>query len=231
LADKWKITVLPNLSLLVAGRGTPSIQTHRQPTVAAIGLSYDAGSSNPFNKPPLSNAVPEVQAIAKMFGVAPIMNADATEEALEREMTRAQYIHLAVHGERNIEAAAFHCLYLAPGENSDGMLCAHEVLRWDLRGVDLITMSACDSGLGRFDEGDNLRGLPASFLLAGASTVVGALWEVDDEASKLFFCEFYEHLRSQVSKMEAFTAAQAKTREKFARYADWGAFYLAGDWQ
>lgn len=231
LADKWKVSVLPNLDLLVAGGSEPSLRTHRDPTVAAIGLSYANDATNPFHKAPLKNAAPEVEAIAALFGVPPILDPDATEEALEREMRRARYIHLAVHGERNIEAAAFHCLYLAPGEKSDGMLCAHEVLRWDLRGIDLITLSACDSGLGRFDEGDNLRGLPASFLLAGAATVIGTLWEVGDEASRFFFTELYTRLKDPQSKLDAFAAAQAKTREKFPRYADWGGFYLAGDWQ
>ncbi|MFE5587174.1 CHAT domain-containing protein [Kitasatospora sp. NPDC056531] len=65
-------------------------------------------------------------------------------------------------------APAFQCLYLAPDQRSDGRLHAHELLGLELRGLDLVTLSACETALGRFDASDNPRGLPAALLLSGA---------------------------------------------------------------
>ncbi|WP_075024262.1 CHAT domain-containing protein [Actinomadura madurae] len=59
-----------------------------------------------------------------------------------------------------------------------GRVFAHDILKTDLRGVELVTMSACESALGRFDINDNLHGLPAALLSAGAAAIVGCLWPV-----------------------------------------------------
>lgn len=92
-------------------------------------------------------------------------------------------------------------------------------------------MSACETSLGRFDQADNLRGLPASFFTAGVATVVGTLWSVESNASAYFFTEFYKATKKGASRLDAFGNAQRRTRTKYPKYRDWGAFYLAGDWR
>jgi len=94
----------------------------------------------------------------------------------------------------------------------------------------LVTLSACETALGRFDIGDNLRGLPAALLLGGASCLIGTLWAVDADASKFFFVTLYTTLNAGSSRLEAFATAQRATRRQFPRYQDWGAFYLIGQW-
>jgi CHAT domain-containing protein len=72
--------------------------------------------------------------------------------------------------------------------------------------------------LGRFDAADNLRGLPASFLLAGVSTIVGTLWEVSADTSRYFFKRLYQALHDESGKLDAFHTAQRETRRKFKKY-------------
>ena len=96
---------------------------------------------------------------------------------------------------------------------------------------EILTLSACETALGRFDAGDNLRGLPASFLLAGARAVVGTLWPVETNASALFFTEFYGAVHDGAVPLDAFAAAQRATRARFPAYRDWGAFAFSGDWR
>ena len=128
---------------------------------------------------------------------------------------------------RSVSAPSFQCLYLSPHAGGD-LLNAYEILRLDLRGIDLVTLSACETALGRFDLGDNLRGIPASLLIAGVSTIVGTLWPVETNTAQTFFTSLYSHLQGSVTKGEAFHAAQEDTRSQYHQYRDWGAFYLIG---
>jgi CHAT domain-containing protein len=231
MAESWAVSFLPNLNLLVAGRGRPHLRWHRGLPLASVGMSYKQKPLNPWNLPALDDALEEAREVAAIFDAEPIAESRATVSKIKESMIRSNYVHLSLHGGQAREAPAFHCVFAAPDETSDGRLFAHEVLRWDLRGVDLLTLSACDSGLGRFDDADNLRGLPASFLLAGVSTIVGTLWEVSADTSRFFFAQLYQALKSQTGKLDAFWSAQRETRKQFPKYFDWGAFYLVGEWE
>lgn len=169
--------------------------------------------------------------MAEVFGIKPVPEEEATEKKIYEALQTSRYVHLSTHGRHNVEAPAFQCLYLTPDDESDGRIYAHELLSLDLRGLEVLTLSACETALGRFDIGDNLRGLPASFLLAGVSTLVGTLWPVEANASECFFSAFYRELKGGVTRLDAFATAQKETRIAFPKYRDWGPFYLVGDWR
>lgn len=135
----------------------------------------------------------------------------------------ARYLHLAAHGVPDQDAPLFSRVYLAGGQ-----LHAHEVLELDLRGVELVTLSACESALLRYDFFDNVHGLVPAFLRAGARAVVGALWPVEPEVASAFFVELYTHLAAGVEQMAAFRAAQNATRARHPDYRDWGGFSYFG---
>ena len=127
------------------------------------------------------------------------------------------------------DAPMFQTVFLSPGDENDGRLLAYEVASLDLRGLELVTLGACETSLGRVDVSDNIRGLPAAFLTAGANAVVGTLWEVTDTACAAFFAALYRSLTQEgATIMEAFRTAQRKTRDQYPEYRDWGAFYLTG---
>ncbi len=227
IAEQWCVTYLPNLQLLTSRQRQPAIQ--RRQELAAIGLTFEA--VNPFRLPTLPQSLSEVTTIANLYGAPPIVDNAATKATVYHALETARFAHLSTHGKHNVEAPAFQCLYLFPDGDSDGRLFAYEILSMDLRGLDLLTLSACETALGRFDREDNLRGLPAAFLLAGASTVVGTLWEVEAGASERFFSILYRELQANRSKLDAFTVAQHETRKAFPDYRDWGPFYLMGEWR
>jgi CHAT domain-containing protein len=229
LADNWKITYLPNLHLLTSSRGAPAVRRFRERTITAFGLSFV--TNNPFKlKPPLPEATKESKAIAGVFGAEPLNEDDATETNFVNSLKNSRFVHLATHGRQNVNAPAFHCVFLSPDAQSDGVLYAHELLSQDLRGLEVLTLSACETALGRFDAGDNLRGLPASFLLAGVSTLIGTLWSVETCCAEYFFEKLYRELKNGASRLDAFAVAQSETRKAFPQYRDWGAFYFIGDW-
>jgi len=121
----------------------------------------------------------------------------------------------------------------------DGYLTAEEVGWLDLSGVDLVVLSACDTGLGRPQSGEGLLGLRRAFLTAGAKTVISSLWSVPDQETAELMDLFYRNLWQRgLGKHESLRAAQLemirRNRERFdgdARPASWGAFVVDGDWR
>ncbi len=232
LAAEWITTYLPNLQLLNthARSGGARAGAHAGPprVLAAVGLSFAGGQ--PHDQPRLPQAADESKAIAKLFHVEPILDAAATEAAVVDAIQQARYVHLATHGAHNFAAPAFQRLYLTPDRDTDGIVHAFEVSALDLSGVELLTLSACETALGRFDVADNLHGLPAAFLLAGVATIVGTLWEIETNAAATFFTRLYAELSRGATRLDAFAAAQRATRVTHPQYRDWGAFYLMGAW-
>lgn len=96
----------------------------------------------------------------------------------------------------------------APNKD-DGILTALEVTELDLSGVDLATLSACETGLGEDAGGEGLLGLQRAFQVAGARTVVASLWQVPDRATQALMTRFYDNLwGKKMGKLQALREAQ-----------------------
>ena len=224
LAQDFAVTYLPHLLLLSADRNR--VTNPRKGTAIGLGFAADARPG----LDPLPEAVPEAREVAGLFGEQALVEEQATEEAALAALQGSRVVHLATHGRHNVDAPAFQVLYLHPTADSDGELHAYELLGLDLHGLQLLTLSACETALGRFDLGDNIRGLPASFFITGVSSLIGTLWRVRDAVSRFFFSAFYRAYVGGTPLLDAFVHAQRQTRTQFPQYRDWGAFYFAGDW-
>ncbi len=230
LADDWTVTYLANLAQLrpKRGPGPSAAAVPRRDGAAVFALGYD----DQPGLPTLKSSAAEAGAIAGILGVRPVLDGAATERAFTAALESHRYVHLRAHGRHNVDAPLFQTVFLAPGDGGDGRLRAHEVLGLDLRGLELVTLGACETALGRVDYSDNLRGLPAALLLAGAGAVIGTLWEVKADASTTFFTELYRCLQAgDEDLIGAFRLAQRAARCDHSEYRDWGAFYLTGGYQ
>jgi CHAT domain-containing protein/tetratricopeptide (TPR) repeat protein len=103
-------------------------------------------------------------------------------------------------------------LLLARGTHpADSLLTAEQVASLDLRSTDLVVLSACETGIGDFAIGEGMMSLQRAFLNAGARTVVGSLWKVDDAATVVLMEEFYRNLwEKKQPKSTALRNAQLK---------------------
>lgn len=99
-----------------------------------------------------------------------------------------------------------------PDGVEDGVLTAKEIAALDLRSLDLVALSACQTGLGEIT-GDGVFGLQRGFKKAGANTLLMSLWKVDDTATQLLMTQYYKNLLSGMGKYEALAAAQKYLRE------------------
>jgi CHAT domain-containing protein len=220
LATRFVVTVIPNVALAL--RRAKRAKSERK-GAAVFGLSF--GVENPLGLPPIPGAVAEAATVARTLGVPLTPERAATRAALFDALERCRWVHLATHGAQAVEASMLHEIFLAP-DGDDGRVRACDVLPARLQGLELVTLSTCESALGRFDEGDNLRGLPAALLLAGAQNLVGTLWEVDDDAGATFFGAFYRALAGGNEVRAAFAVAQRTVRAEYPQAALWAPFYL-----
>lgn len=99
-----------------------------------------------------------------------------------------------------------------PEGYEDGILTAQEISTLDFRGLDLLVLSACQTGLGEI-KGDGVFGLQRGFKKAGVQTIMMTLWEVDDVATQMLMTEFYKGLTGGLLKQEAFLKAQKMVRD------------------
>ncbi len=154
----------------------------------------------------------EIARLAELFGprdVATLTRGDATEQRLDElrqagALHRFRYLHLATHGKASNARAFESALLLTPparlpevrvGEPYlEGRLTAGEVLEYWKLDAELVTLSACESGLGRKGGGDGLLGFAQAFLMAGSRSVCLTLWQVDDTATALLMDRFYRNL-------------------------------------
>jgi len=134
----------------------------------------------------------------------------------------------------------------------DGILTAAEIAFLPLAGVDLVTLSACETGLGKVAGGEGLLGVQRAFQVSGARTTVASLWKVDDTATRQLMERFYRNYwEEEMSKLDALREAQlwmlddaelprgdaglrldSRNQGAPARLPPeyWAAFTLSGDW-
>jgi CHAT domain-containing protein len=110
--------------------------------------------------------------------------------------------------------------------NKDGVLTAEEISFMDLRGVELIVLSACDTGLGEISNLEGVNGLQRAFKLAGANKLIMSLWKIPDRETVEFFGYFYNFLLEEKFNVnESFRKTQRIMKEKYTPYY-WAGFVL-----
>ena len=124
------------------------------------------------------------------------------------------------------------------GANRDqrvGLWTAEEVSSLDLRGCELVVLSACQTAMGKEIRGEGLVGLTRGFMYAGAPRVVASLWKVDDKATAELMKRFYQGMLGSVRLRPAAALRAAQVAmSKDDQWRDpyyWAAWVLQGDWR
>ena len=97
----------------------------------------------------------------------------------------------------------------------------------DLDGVELVTLSACQTGLGEIKRGEGVFGLKRSFMIAGAESLVMSLWSVPDKETKELMVDFYNRILTSAPKKDAFRQSQLKVMKSGLNAAYRHPFYWA----
>jgi len=158
-----------------------------------------------------------------------LLGSQATEtEFTQLPLSRYNVIHLALHGYVDPEFPDRSALVFAPNPPAnDGFLQIRDIRRLPLH-ANLVTLSACDTGVGPVGE-DGVADIVNAFLEAGAQSVVFTLWEVQDQATTDLMVDFYRHLSDHEAKAEALRQAQLHMLKSGAPPYFWAGFEIDGE--
>jgi len=221
----------------------------RERSPAAVRRAFFLGDP-PFAAAfaPLPHTRAEIEAAAATFPESESLLGPDASESRVWELARSgrlgefDVLHFATHAIPDHQHPEASALILAaePADSFDAVVAgrpfvdsritAGEILAgWELD-ADLVTLSACGTGLGRRVAGEGTLGLAHAFLHAGARSLLVSLWEVDDEATSLLMQRFYAN-RERLGKAGALHEARAWLSEQpaFAHPHFWSAFILLGD--
>lgn len=187
------------------------------------------------------------------FSAASYTEARGTEESFVNMSGKApQVLHIATHGFYYTPDKAGEVYYLRGYEDAmslsglamsggnaawrgrelpegvlGGILTANDIAQLDLSGVDMVVLSACQSGNGKATS-EGLYGLQRAFIKAGVKTMVMSLWDVQDQIGTEFMIAFYENLLGETGGdvRKALNAAKLKIREKYPEPYYWACFVV-----
>jgi len=158
-----------------------------------------------------------------------LVRGKATKNNLLQLVEKAKFIHIASHGIFNKSDPLSSGLLLAgnPFEEIADVLTARELYSLKFN-ADLITLSACDTGLGKISNGDDVLGLVRGFIFSGAKNIISTLWPIDDEFTKKLMVNFYTNVKNGDSLAVALRTSQLKVMKENSNPLFWAAFELTG---
>lgn len=219
LIERYGIRMLPSASLL---KFLPPALPKTDAPLLVLG-NPDLGDP----RLDLQFAEIEAKTVASMVhGSRLLVRREASETNFKNTGGIFSHIHFATHGKFQSDKPLDSGLYLAKDAANDGVLTVGELYSMHLD-ANLVTLSACETGLGKVANGDDVVGLTRGFLYAGSRSIVASLWSVDDKATSELMKSFYVNLAS-MDKKEALRQAQLETRRNFPHPFYWAAFQLTG---
>lgn len=189
----------PSATVFLRTRGAPD----SKPTHLCLTVGYDGGSDRN-----LRHVEPEAETVAALCGGSVWHGHTGIRQQLSTVVERYRWLHFACHGEFDHDDPLRSWLEIGPGEK----LSAADVLAEYQFQAELVTLSACRSGLSRVLRGDEPMGLVRSFLRSGARAVLVTLWMVEDTSARLLMEHFYTTLLSQQPTIDPPTALRAAQR-------------------
>lgn len=149
---------------------------------------------------------------------------DASFTNFKKKAESFDVIHLACHGQFRQDNPMFSALRL-----SDGFLTVRDISELNLK-AELVTLSACETGLNKVLEGDELIGLKRGFFAAGVPSLILTLWTVNDKATQTLVADFYQNLKDGKTISDSLRTAQNKLIAEKSHPYFWSPFFLAGSW-
>jgi len=146
----------------------------------------------------------EARGVARLTGGQVLVGPSPKKAALYSQAANYRLLHLSCHGDFDPESPLASALHLAPGES----LTALDVLHHLHLRCDLVTSSACESGVSRVRRGDELIGLIRAFMYAGAPALIATLWRVDEHSTRILMEKFYQEVQTGIGFAGALKRAQ-----------------------
>ncbi|MEQ8475918.1 CHAT domain-containing protein [Fulvivirga sp.] len=154
---------------------------------------------------------------------------DANESLIKNsDFKQYKYLHFATHGVVDEDNPSQSRIFLNPKDLEDGSLFSGEIYNLNLKS-DLVTLSACETGLGKLTQGEGVIGLSRALLYAGANNIIVSLWKVSDQSTSDLMIDFYSQNQDTDYALPLRTAKlNLLAKEKYAEPYYWAPFILIG---
>ncbi len=181
---------------------------------------------------PLPSAKEEAEKIAKIYQNSTILTeTDATKEQIKNRLKTSNIVHFAGHYIVNEKSPMLSSLVVAGKNEEKASLANYEIIGEKLSQTRLIILSACQTGVEKYYNGEGMIGASRTFLAVGVPIVVASQWEVDSEATKELMIRFH-HFRGKekLPTIEALRRAQLEMlhNEKYKQPYYWAGFATLG---
>lgn len=201
----------------------------------AAPISFDLNDTRMVALPDSEDEVKEIRYLFLATEDKPQVytRSDASEAQLKSAaLTDYKYIHFATHGVVNESKPELSRIFLSPDNQEDGSLYSGEIFGLNI-GADLVTLSACETGLGKIEKGEGIIGLSRSLMYAGAKNLIVSLWQVSDASTAELMINFYkQHLNHSTNMVFADDLRKAKlsllNSENYKDPYYWAPFILIG---
>ncbi|MBC8286929.1 MAG: CHAT domain-containing protein [Nitrospinae bacterium] len=224
LVEKYPLFYSPSASVM---QFTFKVLTKRSRDIKVLALGNpDLGDFN-YDLP---LAEMEANSIKWDFPQVDVFTREnATESWLQEHISEYQIIHIASHGEFDPVNPLFSSLKLARSATEDGNFEVNEVFGLEIN-ADIVTLSACQTGLGDIVGGDELVGLNRAFIYAGTQSILSSLWRVSDISTAVLIKHFYRNYNRE-NKAESLRKAQLLVKRLYPHPSYWAGFNLTGDYR
>jgi CHAT domain-containing protein len=196
----------------------------RSRALLSVGNPFSASGESSS----LDGAEAEATEIAAMYpSRAMLLGTAATKQRVVSALAYCDAAHFAVHASAGAGEASGPYLRLAESRDDDGKLSASEIAPLHLAGIRTVVLAACRTAVPA--PGHSVtRSLVNAFLAAGAGSVVGTLWDVEDEPTRKMSVELHRALRDGATPAEALRRAQITMIRSGAPLRDWASLQLYG---
>ncbi|MFN9465915.1 MAG: tetratricopeptide repeat protein [Pseudanabaena sp.] len=223
LIEKYRIS---NLIAYILSDFSP--RSKSQPSILAGAFGGKVGERK-FGQIALPATITEVQSIADSFKNSVTLTEESfSRQAIESKFKNHNILHLATHAEFNTGAPENSFIIFGNGDK----IRLNEITNWQIPNLDLIVLSACQTGVGKLGDGVEILGFGYQVQKAGAKNAIASLWKVDDAGTQALMTAFYSALKKgDVTISEALHKAQiSQIRSKTYGHPNyWSAFFAIGN--
>lgn len=212
---------------------TTSTQDLEERILLCAPVNFKGNEANLVSLPDSKKEVKEIGYLFLLNGLADLkIKKEASESFFKSgKLNKYKYLHFATHGIVNESKPSLSKIFLTPSDGEDGSLYAGEIYNTKIN-ADLVTLSACETGLGKMVKGEGIVGLSRALQYAGASNLIVSLWEVDNIATSKLMIRFYDqHLHNDY---EGYNRALRNAKlallnsDKYQSPYYWAPFILVG---
>ncbi|MBD2316060.1 CHAT domain-containing protein [Phormidium tenue] len=225
---KWLIEKYQISNLIAYSLSDFSPKPKTQPNILAGAFGGKAGEKR-FGQLGLPATLKEVQAIANSFQNSVTLTEDQfSRQALESKFKNHNILHLASHAEFNTGAPDNSFIIFGNGDK----IRLNEISDWQIPNIDLVILSACQTGVGKLGDGVEVLGFGYQVQKAGAKQAIASLWKVDDAGTQVLMEAFYQELKKgNITSTEALQRAQISLIKSpnYNHPNYWSAFFAIGN--